>query len=247
MRARSRVKTEPAASVDEDPSAAARVLSHILERGSKAQAPAVKAYVDRLKEHDPGATPAEIITKLEKRYMATVMASGAAVGSAAAVPGIGTLAAFSAVGGETVVFLEATTVFVLAVAEVHNIPVEERERRRALVLGVLVGEDGQGAVADLLGRGRTNGAWVRDGAATLPLPAVSQLNSLLLRYFIKRYTLKRGAIAFGKVLPMGVGAAVGGVGNRMMGKTIIGNARAAFGAPPRRWPRTVHVLPSSRP
>lgn len=246
MRARSRTKTEPPASVDEDPSAASRVLSYILERGSKAQAPAVKAYVDRLRDQAPGASPAEITAKLEKRYLSAVMASGAAVGSAAAVPGIGTLAAFSAVGGETVVFLEATTVFVLAVAEVHNVPVEHRERRRALVLGVLVGEDSQGAVADLLGRGRTGGGWVRDGAATLPLPAVSQMNSRLLRYFIKRYTLKRGAIAFGRVLPMGVGAAVGGVGNRMMGKTIIGNARAAFGAPPPRWPQTVHVLPSSR-
>jgi heat-inducible transcriptional repressor len=41
-----------------------------------------------------------------------------------------------------VVFLEATAVFVLAVAEVHGIPAAHRERRRALVLAVLVGEDG---------------------------------------------------------------------------------------------------------
>ena len=80
------------------------------------------------------------------------MASGAAVGSAAAFPGIGTLVALSAVAGETVVFLEATAVFVLAVAEVHGIPAEHRERRRALVLAVLVGEDSKHAVADLLGR-----------------------------------------------------------------------------------------------
>ena len=147
------------------------------------------------------------------------MASGAAVGSAAAIPGIGTLAALSAVAGETVVFLEATAVFVLAVAEVHGIPAEHRERRRALVLAVLVGEDSKHAIADLLGPGRTKGAWLSDGAATLPLPAVSQLNSRLLRYFVKRYALKRGAIMFGKLLPVGIGAVVGGVGNRLMGKT----------------------------
>ena len=81
------------------------------------------------------------------------MASGAAVGSAAAFPGIGTLVAMSAVAGETVVFLEATAVFVLAVAEVHGIPAEHRERRRALVLAVLVGDDGKHAVADLIGTG----------------------------------------------------------------------------------------------
>src|SRR6185312_8803824 len=118
--------------------------------------------------------------------------------------------------------------------------------RRALVLAVLVGEDSKHAIADLLGSGRTSGAWLSDGAATLPLPAVSQLNSRLLRYFIKRYTLKRGAIAFGKLLPAGVGAVIGGVGNRLMGKKIVANARLAFGPPPPRWPATLHVLPSAR-
>ena len=80
----------------------------------------------------------------------------------------------------------------------------------------------------------------------MPLPAVSQLNSRLLRYFVKRYALKRGAIAFGKLLPVGIGAVVGGVGNRLMGKRIIENARAAFGPAPARWPAKLHVLPSSQ-
>ena len=250
MSARSSAKNQLPATrdgVDENPSAAAKVLSAIIERSARVQAPAVKAYVDRLRHQSPNATPAEIVSRLEKHYLAAVMASGAAVGSAAAFPGIGTLAAMSAVAGETVVFLEATSVYVLAVAEVHGIPADHRERRRALVLSVLVGEDSKHAVADLLGPGRTSGAWVSDGAATLPLPALSQLNTRLLRYFVKRYTLKRGAIAFGKLLPVGIGAVVGGVGNRLMGKKIIANARAAFGNPPPRWPASLHVLPAPRP
>ncbi|BCI54554.1 hypothetical protein NIIDNTM18_38320 [Mycolicibacterium litorale] len=232
---------------DEKPGAAAKVLSQIIERSSRVQAPAVKAYVDRVRAGDPAASPAEIVAKLEKHYRTAVMASGAAVGSTAALPGIGTLTAMSAVAGETVVFLEATSLFVLAVAEVYGIPAHERERRRALVLSVLVGDDGKRAVADLIGPGRTSGAWIADGAATLPLPAVSQLNSRLLKYFVKRYTLKRGALAFGKVLPVGIGAVVGGLGNRMMAKRIIENSRSAFGAPPPRWPATLHVLPTAEP
>lgn len=249
MNARSSSKNLPAVreGADDDPSTAAKVLSQVLERSTRLQAPAVTAYVNRLRDKRPDATPAEIITALEKHYLAAVMASGAAVGSAAAFPGIGTLAAMSAVAGETLVFLEATAVFALAVAEVHGIPAEHRERRRALVLAVLVGEEGKHAVTDLLGTGRTSGAWISDGAATLPLPAVSQLNNRLLRYFVKRYTLKRGAIAFGKLLPVGVGAVVGGVGNRLMGKRIVANARLAFGNPPSRWPSTLHVLPSAQP
>lgn len=246
MSARSSAKSQLPATVDENPSAAAKVLSAIIERSARVQAPAVKAYVDRLRNQSPNASPAEIVARLEKHYLAAVMASGAAVGSAAAFPGIGTLAAMSAVAGETVVFLEATSLYVLATAEVFGIPADHRERRRALVLSVLVGEDSKRAVADLLGPGRTSGSWIADGAATLPLPAVSQLNSRLLKYFIKRYTLKRGAIAFGKLLPVGIGAVVGGVGNRLMGKRIVSNARMAFGAPPPRWPAAIHVLPPPR-
>jgi len=249
MSARSSAKNQLPATrdgADDNPSAAAKVLSAIIERGARVQAPAVKAYVERLRQQSPNATPAEIVGRLEKHYLAAVMASGAAVGSAAAFPGIGTLAAMSAVAGETVVFLEATSVYVLSVAEVYGIPADHRERRRALVLAVLVGEDSKRAVADLIGPGRTSGAWMADGAATLPLPAVSQLNNRLLRYFVKRYTLKRGAIAFGKLLPVGIGAVVGGVGNRAMGKRIVSNARKAFGDPPPRWPSAIHVLPPPR-
>jgi hypothetical protein len=246
MSARSRARSQLPATTDDNPGTAARVLSSIIERGARVQGPAVRAYVERLRDGNPTATPAEIVTKLEKHYLAAVMASGAAVGSAAAFPGIGTLTAMSAVAGETVVFLEATAVYVLAVAEVYGIPAEHRERRRALVLAVLVGDDSKHAIADLLGPGRTSGAWLADGAASLPLPAVSQLNSRLLKYFVKRYTLKRGAIAFGKLLPVGIGAVIGGVGNRAMGKRIVANARTAFGTPPSRWPAALHVLPAPK-
>ena len=244
MSARSSTKSQLPATIDDNPSAAAKVLSQILERGTRVQGPAIKAYVDRLRQHNPDSTPADVVGRLERHYAAAVMASGVAVGSAAAFPGIGTLAALSAVAGETLVFLEATAIYVLALAEVYGIPADHRERRRALVLAVLVGDESKHAVAELIGPGRTNGAWLSDGAATLPLPAVSQLNSRLMRYFVKRYTLKRGAIAFGKLLPVGIGAVVGGVGNRLMGKKIIANARKAFGNPPPRWPSSLHVLPA---
>ncbi|NDJ89207.1 hypothetical protein [Mycolicibacter kumamotonensis] len=228
----------------EKPSMAARVLSRVIERSERVQGPAVRAYVQRLRHSDPGTSPAQVVAKLEKRYLAAATASGAAVGATAAVPAIGTLLALSAVAGETAVFLEATAFFVLCVAEVHGIPVDNRERRRALVLAVLVGDRGKGAVAELLGSGRTSGAWLTEGTAAVPLPAVSELNSRLLRYFVKRFTLRRGALAFGKLLPVGLGAVIGALGNRMMGKKIVGNARKAFGPAADRWPVTLHLLPA---
>ncbi|MGV0626358.1 hypothetical protein [Mycolicibacter minnesotensis] len=234
---------------EEKPTMTARVLARVIERSERVQGPAVRAYVERLRRSDPDAGPAQVVAKLEKQYLGAATASGAAVGATAAVPAVGTLMALSAVAGETAVFLEATAFFVLSVAEVHGIPVEDRDRRRALVLAVLVGDRGKGALADLLGSGRTSGAWLAEGSAgvaALPLPAVRELNSRLLRYFVKRFTLRRGALAFGKLLPVGLGAVVGAIGNRLMGKRIVSNCRKAFGAPGDRWPVNLRLVPALR-
>ena len=64
-----------------------------------------------------------------------------------------------------------------------------------------------------------------------------------MHYFVKKYTIKRTAMAFGKMLPVGIGAVIGGGGNRLMGRKIIDNARAAFGPAPARWPGQLHLLP----
>ena len=226
------------------PKASARALAQVIERSSRVQGPAAKAYVERLRSSSPGASPAEIVRKLEKRYLAAVTASGAAVGSTAAFPGIGTLAALSAAGGETVVFLEATAIYVLAVADVYGIPADHRERRRALVLAVLVGDDTKRAIAELIGPGRTSGAWLSEGVAALPMPVLSQLNSRLFKHAVKRYTLRRGALLFGKMLPVGLGALIGAIGNRIAGKKLVRNARKAFSTPPARWPVILHLLPT---
>jgi hypothetical protein len=226
------------------PKASARALAQVIERSSRLQGPAAEAYVARLRRADPNAGPAEIAAKMEKRYLAALTASGVAVGSAATFPGVGTLTAISAGAGETVFFLEATAVFVLATASVHGIPADHRERRRALVLAVLVGDDTKRALGELIGPGRTNGGWLAEGMASLPMSTLARFNTRMLKYAVKRYTIKRGALMFGKMMPVGIGAAIGGAGNRIVGRKIVRNAREAFGPPPARWKGTLHLLPS---
>lgn len=232
------------ATTEGKPKMSARALASIVERSARIQGPAAAAYVERLRRADPHASPAAIATKLEKRYVAAVTACGAAVGSAAVLPGLGTVTALSAAAGETAVFLEATAFFALATAALHGVSAENRERRRALVLAVLVGDDSRHAVAELLGSGRTSGAWLSEGVASLPMSSLSQLNSRLLKRAVRRYTLKRSALLFGKLLPVGIGAVIGAVGNRLAGKKIARNARTAFGTPPARWPGTLILLPT---
>jgi len=225
------------------PKASARALAQVIERSARIQGPAAEAYVSRLRHTHPGISPAGVVTKLQRRYVALVTCSGIAVGAAATIPGIGTLSALSAAAAETVAFLEATAFFVLAVAVAHGIPAEHRERRRALVLSVLVGDKGTQAVAPLIGPSRTNGGWIAESVAALPLSSMSGLNSRLLKAWAKRYTVRRSALVFGKLLPVGIGIVVGAVGNYLAGKKIVRNAHQAFGPPPARWPRTLHVVP----
>jgi hypothetical protein len=220
-------------------------LASVIERSARLQGPAAAAYVERLRRADPDAGPATVVAKLEKRYVTAVTASGAAVGSTAVLPGLGTLAALSAGVGETAVFLEATAFYVLAVASVYGVSTDERERRRALVLSVLVGDDSKHAMAELIGGGRTSGAWLSEGVASLPMPALSQLNSRLLKRAVRRFTLRRSALLFGKILPVGIGALIGAIGNRLAGKKIVRNARHAFGSPPSKWPVTLLLLPTA--
>ncbi len=66
-----------------DAGMSARVLSQILEVSSRVQAPAVAAYVDKLRRSNPNATPADIVTKLEKQLHRNCIAL---LGSAAAFP-----------------------------------------------------------------------------------------------------------------------------------------------------------------
>ncbi|WP_421846051.1 hypothetical protein [Mycobacterium sp.] len=228
------------------PKASARALAQVIEHTSRIQGPAAEAYVARLRHSHPGANPAEIVAKIEKHFLSVITASGAAIGATATFPGIGTLAALSAAAGETAVFLEATALFVLALAAVYDIPLNHRERRRALVLAVLVGDNGSNALAELIGSSRTNGSWVSESIASLPLPAISKLNSRMVKYFVRRFALKRGVLMFGKLLPVGIGAIVGAIGNRLVGKKLVRNAQSAFGAPPARWPVTLRLLPTVR-
>lgn len=221
----------------------ARALAQVIERSSRLQGPAAEAYVSRLRDANPGSGPAQIIAKLERRYVAMVTASGVAVGAAATIPGVGTLSALSAAAAETVAFLEATAFYVLALAVVYGIPAEHRERRRALVLSVLAGDNSKHAVAQLIGPGRTNGGWISEGVAALPLTSISGLNSRLLKSWVRRYTVRRSALLFGKLLPVGIGIVVGAIGNYLAGKKIVRNGRRAFGPPPARWPRPLHLVP----
>ncbi|RDI68621.1 hypothetical protein [Nocardia pseudobrasiliensis] len=208
-----------------------KAVVSLLDNGSQLQAPAVEKYVERLRRAHPGESPAQIVERLERQYLTTVTGSGTAVGATAAIPGIGTITSIAAMGAETAFFLEASAVFTLAVASVHNIAPEDSERRRALVLAVVLGESGMEIVEKSVGHSAKNWGTLLANR----IPGLSSMNDSLLKRFVVQFLAKRSALMVGKVIPAGIGAAIGGFGNRALGKTVIANAHGAFGAAPRSW------------
>ncbi|BDH56328.1 hypothetical protein [Tsukamurella sp. PLM1] len=211
------------------------VLGSVIDRTSRLQAPAVARYVASLRADHPDEAPAQIIARLEKRYLLAVTGSGAAVGAAAAVPGVGTVTAMGAVGAETVVFMEASALYALAVAEVYGIPIDDRDLRRALVLTAVLGDAGLGALRATVGA--KNATLLNLKKNPTSIPGLGNLNKQLMKMFTKRFLAKKSPLVLGKLLPAGIGLVVGAGGNRVLGKGVIRNAREAFGPIPVTWPQ----------
>ncbi|MFC9893947.1 hypothetical protein ACFVMC_09650 [Nocardia sp. NPDC127579] len=215
----------------------------LLENGSKLQAPAVAKYVDRIRRAHPGETPAQVIERLEKQYLLAVTGSGTAAGATAAMPGVGTIASLATITAETAFFLEASALYTLAIAAVHGVAPEAKEQRRALVLAVVLGGEGMDIVERTVGHSAKN--W--GSLLANKIPGLSTMNDSLMKRFIIRFLTKRMALMAGKILPMGIGAAIGGVGNRALGKTTIKNAHEAFGPAPTTWPPDRHLVIDADP
>lgn len=221
-----------------------------LDRVLAIQRPVVLAHLRSIRLRNPNASTLEIVKMLERRYLAAVTTGGAAVGATAVVPGIGTGITLALSGVETVAFLEATTLFAQSLAEVHGIPVDNPERARALVLTLMLGKEGVDLVAQLAGqasgKGPTrSGYWGELVTKTLPRAAVGPLVDRLKSSFIRQFALKGGASWVGKALPFGVGAAVGGAGNHILGRRVLTTSRRAFGVPPEVLPPELEPRPDA--
>lgn len=208
-----------------------------IDRVLAVQRPVVVAHIRIVRSRNPHATPQQLVRILELRYLAAVTTGGAAVGATAVIPAVGTGVTLALSGVETAGFLEATALFAQSVAEVHGITVDDPERARALVMTLMLGREGTDLVRNLAGQ-FTGGTFTRGMywgemvTSAVPRVVLDPLLDRLKAAFIKQFAVRGGASFLGKALPFGVGAAIGGIGNNMLGKRVLQNARMAFGAAP---------------
>ncbi|MGW4248482.1 hypothetical protein, partial [Nocardia sp. NPDC004722] len=204
----------------------------VLRGGTSVQVPLAAKYVGRLRRRHPDRTPADIAGGLETRYLTVVTISGALAGLSAAVPGVGTLIGLAVSGVESIFFLEASALYAVSAGTVHGIEHLPPKQRRAMVVTVVLGESG----AEMLGKNASQSA--RDWASVVAdrLPIVRNIDNAMARKFIVSFLAKRAVLLFGKTLPAGIGAIIGGIGNRAMAKSVITNAHNSFGPAPTHWP-----------
>jgi hypothetical protein len=218
-----------------------RSLDAALDKALTIQRPVVQNYLGRVRRKHPELTPAEVIEQLEKRYLGAVVSIGGASGAAAAVPGVGTVATIASGAAEITAFVSASAMFVLALAELHAVPVSDPEVRRALVVSVLVGD----AAIPALGAAASSEAhWAHVLSRSTPKDRITGINSHLGRLLVRRIGTRQGALLFGRALPLGIGAAIGAGGNAALARAAIAAARKAFGPPPATFPGRVIDAPA---
>jgi hypothetical protein len=218
------------------PSAIEAALDTALDKALAVQRPVVTAYLDRVRQKRPKATPAEVVEMLERRYFTTVVGIGGASGAAAALPGAGTAATVASGAAEISAFVGATALFALGLAELHSIPVSDPEVRRALVVAVLLGDAG---AAVLSGGEAGSQHWAQLLGRSMAKERIGDINSRLGHLLLTRFGARQGALLFGRALPLGLGAGVGAVGNAALARTAIAAARRAFGPAPASFPPRV--------
>ena len=217
------------------------LLDTALDKALVIERPAVLAYLDRIRSRNPKLSPAQLIRRLERRYLTLEVAIGGAAGAAAALPGTGTGTTFASGAAEITGFVSSTALFVLALAELHSLPVSDPEVRRALVVAVLVGASAE-TVLDASERGSSH--WARVLASHGSRDKPRGLDERLGRLLLTRFGARQGVLLVGRALPLGIGAGIGAVGNAALARSAIATARTAFGPPPARFPpRVIDVRP----
>ena len=175
----------------------------------------------------PGQIRPEKIKALTNSFARELAAAGATAGVAAAAPAVGTAATMLAATAELAWFTSRAGDLILTVAALHGRPEPTVDERRAWVLAVLIyGSTAREGFSRALNQANTG----LSPAATsrLPIATLQSVNRIMTRLLVRRYGTRRGVIALGTALPLGVGALVGGGANYMAVRALARHADEFF-------------------
>lgn len=212
-------------------------VHNLLLRAVDIQRPIVLSYIRRLQRRLPHASAAQLAARMERDYLAAVTGGGALVGATAVVPGVGTIASLGLSAAATVAFLEATALYATSLAELHGIRMTDPDKASTMVMAVMLGEEGTALLGSLSGQALGKGkgatqAWGNVLARKMPSSGFGSIREHVQKVFLRSLLKRQGTALFGRALPFGIGAVVGGAGNLLMGRAVVANAKEAFGPLP---------------
>jgi len=160
----------------------------------------------------PGDVRPEKVKALTDSFSRELGAFGATAGAAAAAPAVGTAATMMAATAELAWFTARAGDLILTVAALHGRAAPTVEERRAWLLAVLIyGGSAREGFSRAINEANTG---LRPATnAKIPITTLRTVNRLMTPRLVKRYGARRGAIALGTALPLGIGALVGGSAN----------------------------------
>lgn len=156
-------------------------------------------------------TPAEAIAVLNSWYLRQQATDAGARAAGRTAQGL-----VSALRPEAAASLDRTMIYLLALADLHGVTLDDEERRKTLLMAVLLGDEGAKlATSALTG---TSGTWAR---RLVGLPRVG--NPLL------------GQLV-GMALNTGLSVAMAAGGESIQAQAVVTQATRAFGEPPTHFP-----------
>ena len=191
-----------------DPDAVAKSLMSGIDTATNARWEAAVVRAAAL----PGDIRPEKIRALSASFARELGTVGAAAGMAAATPLVGTGATLMAATVELSWFTARAGDLILTIAALHGRPAPTVQERKAWVLAVLI--FGSTARQGLTGVVNALGAGLSEVSPNkLSLVTLRAANNAMSRLVVRRYGARRGAIALGTAMPLGIGAVIGAGAN----------------------------------
>lgn len=204
-------------------------------KAMRAQRPLVIANLRRLTKKYPQDSPGDLAERISRHYIHSLTGTGAAAGGVGAVPGIGTAASLGSSFGAALGFLEFTSFYAQSIAELAGLHTNDDQEAQALVMTIMLGEEGrellrQATNAQPGTRFGTLGpsAWIASGITGLTERAFSALANRFMRSFIRGESIR----FLGRLVPFGIGAGIGGLANRNLGRQVVEQTQETFGQLP---------------
>ena len=190
-----------------------RAVLRYLEGAVQSREPAIHAKVDRLRTRHPFATNDQLARLLIGSTRRRVAGTGAISGAAAIAPGLGTLLALGTVTSQAIYALEQEIELVLGVAMIYGHDLRRSEGR--VVEALVVVSLASGALK------------LREDVV---VASTERLALRLMARALSKSVASRATRAAGRLIPLGVGLAVG-AGFDWVTVTALGRAAMRYYGP----------------